>query len=952
MSTGPILERIDDFDERLDGMRSELDELRRGVEAVHLTSTEPEVDRFEPAPATAPAPIPAPVEHTPSRPEPARPSQPSESGTVAPPYEPAFTLPSFSVSDLLGARTLAWAGGLVTLLGVVFLFVLAADRGWVGAEERLALGGLLSIGLAGSGMYIKHRYGSLVAALSAMGVGLAAGYLTLTAASATYGLLPVDLGIALASALAALAVGVAMRWRSEILAAFSLGGAMVALPLIQQGFTPLVGTFLALLFAGAAAVAISQGWRWLLITAGAVGLIEVAGVVVGAAAWGSEASLWRALALAGAFWLLGSGAGVACALRATNGIPNPLSLAFILGSASLATVSTIALLDGSALSLPAQGLALLTVAATLLFTGALISVRSSRELGAPLWGAGLVISTIAAGQLLGGPALAIAWAGQAVLMGWLTIRLRDNRLQLPALVYVTLLALYALVFEAKPDQLFEASANAGTGAISALLSAVALAGLGLLARDWRRLAKNQEGPLDATGSLGTLALIAETISHASARLSRAGLVLSGAFATYAASLGILALADSIGTDFSSAHVAVTALWALVLVAVAFVARRASAFWPELVVGFGAVLAKVVIFDYTQLADDAWPFSFLIAGAAILNAAVVWSLPGRGAGRLDATGAGAMLVSLGLLAAGIANAIEYSGMGVDVRGFALLALAAGYLALAHAVRARTAELAILATAFGAAVAASASVVLLDGTWLVVSWAVASVALAVAVSGGGAVRYRLGSLFFGVLALGHVLAFEGRPDRLFVASDDPGTGAMGVLLGAVALFAAGLALKGAARDDGDTPAGRWLAEFGDQARSLATWIGGGLLLLAISLGLLELFQTIGNAGVDTQFQRGHVALSAAWAIAALGLLWIGASRNVRTLRYAGFILFGTTLVKIFLYDLATLSAVARAGSFIAVGTLLLAAGAFYQRMLESDNDEERPENGSPAPPQALG
>ena len=75
-------------------------------------------------------------------------------------------------------------------------------------------------------------------------------------------------------------------------------------------------------------------------------------------------------------------------------------------------------------------------------------------------------------------------------------------------------------------------------------------------------------------------------------------------------------------------------------------------------------------------------------------------------------------------------------------------------------------------------------------------------------------------------------------------------------------------------------------------------------------------------------------------------------MRTLRYAGFILFGTTLVKIFLYDLATLSAVARAGSFIAVGTLLLAAGAFYQRMLESDNDEERPENGSPAPPQALG
>ncbi|MGI9659276.1 MAG: DUF2339 domain-containing protein, partial [Gaiellaceae bacterium] len=683
MSTGPILERIDEFDKRLDGMRSELNELRHDLEAAHATSSQPVADGLEGALATAPAsPIDPHVEDTPLPPEPVEPIVPARSDPAARLYEPAFTRPSFSFPDLFGARTLAWAGGLVTLLGVIFLFVLAADRGWIGAEERLALGGLLSIGLASSAMYIKRRYGSLVAALSAMGVGLAAGYVTLTAASATYGLLPVEIGITLASALAALAVWVAMQWRSEILAAFALGGAMVAMPLIQQGFTPLVGTFLALMFAGAAAVAISQRWRWLLITAGSVGLIEVAGVVFGVAFQGNDTSPWRALALTGAFWLLGSGAGAAYALRSTNGIPNPLSLAFILGAPWLATVSAMALLDGTALSLPVQGLALLTVAATHLTIGTFVSARVSRELGAPLWGAGLLIGTIATGQLLGGPALAIAWSGQAILMGWLAIRLRDSRLQLPAIGYATLLALYALVFEAPPSQLFEASANAGTGAISALLTAIAVTGLAFLAREWRQLARTQDGPLDEADSLGTLALVAESISHAGAMLSRVGFAVGGAFATYAASLGILALAESLGTSFSSAHIAVTALWALVLGAVALAARRDASLWPELLIGLGAVLAKVVVFDHSRLASDDWPYSFLIAGVAIAGAAVAWSVPTRGAGRLDAIGAGAMLASLGLLATGIANAIDYTGVGIDGRGFALAALAGGYLALAQ------------------------------------------------------------------------------------------------------------------------------------------------------------------------------------------------------------------------------------------------------------------------------
>ena len=43
-----------------------------------------------------------------------------------------------------------------------------------------------------------------------------------------------------------------------------------------------------------------------------------------------------------------------------------------------------------------------------------------------------------------------------------------------------------------------------------------------------------------------------------------------------------------------------------------------------------------------------------------------------------------------------------------------------------------------------------------------------------------------------------------------------------------------------------------------------------------------------------------------------------------------MFGISLAKIFLYDLAALSSVARALSFLAVGAVLLLGGFFYQRL----------------------
>ena len=43
-------------------------------------------------------------------------------------------------SVFFGAKALAWAGGAVMLLGIVFFFVLAVNRGWIGPVARVTLG--------------------------------------------------------------------------------------------------------------------------------------------------------------------------------------------------------------------------------------------------------------------------------------------------------------------------------------------------------------------------------------------------------------------------------------------------------------------------------------------------------------------------------------------------------------------------------------------------------------------------------------------------------------------------------------------------------------------------------------------------------------------------------------------------------------------------------------------
>ena len=178
-----------------------------------------------PSRAAAPAPPPPPAEPAPLPPRPPVQLPARHAPAPAAPLQPKVSTGfdwgrTMSATDLMGAKALAFAGGIVTLLGVVFFFVLAVNRGWVGPGMRIACGGVASGIVFGAGLWLQRRYESTYSALVAVGTGIAGAYTTLLAAVSLYDMVSKPVALVIAAAIASVAVAVSLVWSSEVVAGF------------------------------------------------------------------------------------------------------------------------------------------------------------------------------------------------------------------------------------------------------------------------------------------------------------------------------------------------------------------------------------------------------------------------------------------------------------------------------------------------------------------------------------------------------------------------------------------------------------------------------------------------------------------------------------------------------------------------------------------------------------
>jgi uncharacterized membrane protein len=248
----------------------------------------------------------------------------------------------------------------------------------------------------------------------------------------------------------------------------------------------------------------------------------------------------------------------------------------------------------------------------------------------------------------------------------------------------------------------------------------------------------------------------------------------------------------------------------------------------------------------------------------------------------------------------------------------LALVAVHAVLAWWLRARHLPAALHALAVALALLAATVGVKFDGRWLTAAWAAEGAAVMWIGLGVGRGWFRAAGAVLLAVAAGRWLVLsilQPVPANFRLFLNEPS--ALGVVL--IGLCYA-LAWLHRAHRSPEHPYARTIAGLAVSA-SVATVI----LLTAQNRAYWEIQ---GALNADATF-AGQLVLSLTWAAYAAVLIVIGIRRGYRPIRYAAIVLFGLTVVKVFVADLSGLEGIYRVLGLLVVGTILLLVSFLYQR-----------------------
>lgn len=560
--------------------------------------------RYELLTLSVAAPVPTPQ---PAWPHPA----PEPAGSAPVRAAPSTSAPSKAAERRRSGQLLPWAGGAITLVGIVMFLVLAASRGWFGVPARLVAGAALGLALVAVARRVHRRADSPTGALALAGTGIAALYLDVATATARYHYLPDAVGLLFGLVVAGAGLALADRWRAEPLGCASVVGVGVLLPALDGGSLPLLVALALVPQLAAAPVVLRRGWTGLAMVAAffpvLYGSIAVFGAILSESLAGSSDSAPTVTAVAAVFVV-----GLVLAVLGSNR-PHPVAAAARLAAASVPVLAMATVYPDrrGALLAGLVGLAALAVAAPLgRFPLPLPLPRPHPLARATAATVGAVAIFEATVLLFGGAALTGVLLGQALAIAVLAA-VSGRRAPLVGAVAYGLVGVLRAVYRDAPVRAlvdFPAAPYLSGARVdrAALLTGLALSVLVV--------------------ALATAVVVASVRLHlASADADSAWLWLpAGAAGLYGAAGTVITAALLLvpaQPGFIGGHAVVTISWTLAaLVLLARGIERPALRVTGLVL-IAAAVAKLVLFDLIALDGLARVAAFLGAGLLMLAAGV-------------------------------------------------------------------------------------------------------------------------------------------------------------------------------------------------------------------------------------------------------------------------------------------------------------------------------------------
>lgn len=115
---------------------------------------------------------------------------------------------------------------------------------------------------------------------------------------------------------------------------------------------------------------------------------------------------------------------------------------------------------------------------------------------------------------------------------------------------------------------------------------------------------------------------------------------------------------------------------------------------------------------------------------------------------------------------------------------------------------------------------------------------------------------------------------------------------------------------------------------------TWLAAASLVILFSIEIRNLYVWLNYGGIDTLTYSENLyskaGLSIVWGLSSFIFIWLGLKFKFKPLRIVALVLFGTTLVKLFGYDIRNIPAGGKILAFILLGVLLLTVSFMYQRL----------------------